>query len=152
MSLDYKSQLTGQNFRHLLLANERRDLALQRSTTGPHRDDFVFLMDGLPVKSYASQGQQKSFAIALKLAQFELLAQRLQPDGISVAKPLLLLDDIFDRLDDKRIARLLELVADQTFGQVFLTDTNRERTNQALAGVSSDIQQFHVEAGTVRAI
>ena len=102
--LDYKSQLPGQNFRHLLLANERRDLALQRSTTGPHREDFVFLMDGLPVKSYASQGQQKSFAIALKLAQFELLATRPQPNGAPLAKPLLLLDDIFDRLDDKRIA------------------------------------------------
>jgi DNA replication and repair protein RecF len=152
VSLDYKSQLTGQNFRHLLLANERRDLALQRSTTGPHRDDFVFLMDGLPVKNYASQGQQKSFAIALKLAQFELLALRPVAAGTAPAKPLLLLDDIFDRLDDKRIARLLELVADHTFGQVFLTDTNLERTNQALAGVNSDIRQFNVQAGNVQAI
>jgi DNA replication and repair protein RecF len=150
--LEYKSQLIGQNFRHLLLANERRDLALQRSTTGPHRDDFVFLMDGLPVKSYASQGQQKSFSIALKLAQFELLASRPHPAGQGVAKPLLLLDDIFDRLDDKRIARLLELVADQTFGQVFLTDTNLARTDEALAGVSSDIRRFEVKAGTVTSL
>lgn len=150
--LEYKSQLPGQNFRHLLLANERRDLALQRSTTGPHRDDFVFLMDGLPVKSYASQGQQKSYAIALKLAQFEMLAARLQPTGLAAAKPLLLLDDIFDRLDDKRIARLLELVADQTFGQVFLTDTNLARTDQALAGVGGAIQRFEVRAGTVTAL
>jgi len=146
--LEYKSQLPGQNFRHLLLANERRDLALQRSTTGPHRDDFTFLMDGLPVKSYASQGQQKSFAIALKLAQFELLVSRPQAETEAPAKPLLLLDDIFDRLDDKRIARLLQLVADQTFGQVFLTDTNLERTDQALAGVASDIRRFRVQAGT----
>jgi DNA replication and repair protein RecF len=150
--LEYKSQLTGQNFRHLLLANERRDVLLQRSTTGPHRDDFVFLMDGLPVKSYASQGQQKSFAIALKLAQFELLAAKPQPSGSPATKPLLLLDDIFDRLDDKRIARLLQLVADQTFGQVFLTDTNLARTDQALAGVSSTIQRFEVRGGSVVAI
>ena len=150
--LEYKSQLTGQNFRHLLLANERRDVLLQRSTTGPHRDDFVFLMDGLPVKSYASQGQQKSFAIALKLAQFELLAAKPQPSGSPATKPLLLLDDIFDRLDDKRIARLLQLVADQTFGQVFLTDTNLARTDQALAGVSSDIRRFEVRGGSVAAI
>ena len=150
--LTYKSQLPGQDFRQLLLANERRDLALQRSTTGPHRDDFVFLMDGLPVKGYASQGQQKSFAIALKLAQFELLATKPRPAGAAASKPLLLLDDIFDRLDDKRIARLLELVADQTFGQVFLTDTNLERTDQALAGVGSDIRRFRVQAGTVSAI
>lgn len=150
--LEYKSQLPGQNFRHLLLANERRDQLLQRSTTGPHRDDFVFLMDGLPVKTYASQGQQKSFAIALKLAQFELLATKPQPGGAPPTKPLLLLDDIFDRLDDKRIARLLQLVADQTFGQVFLTDTNLPRTDQALAGVGSDIRRFEVRAGSVAAI
>lgn len=150
VTLEYKSQLTGQNFRHLLLANERRDMLLQRSTTGPHRDDFVFLMDGMPVKSYASQGQQKSFAIALKLAQFELLASPspLASRSQVPTKPLLLLDDIFDRLDDKRIARLLQLVADQTFGQVFLTDTNLARTDQALAGVSSDIRRFQVQAGT----
>lgn len=157
VQLDYKSQLPGQNFRHLLLANERKDLALQRSTVGPHRDDFVFLMDGLPVKSYGSQGQQKSYVIALKLAQFELLANRPSmpsADGRPApgGKPLLLLDDIFDRLDDKRIARLLQLVADHTFGQVFLTDTNLERTDQALAGVDSDIRRFRVEAGTVRLI
>lgn len=150
--LEYKSQLPGQNFRHLLLANERRDQLLQRSTTGPHRDDFIFLMDGLPVKTYASQGQQKSFAIALKLAQFELLATKPQPGDAPSTKPLLLLDDIFDRLDDKRIARLLQLVADQTFGQVFLTDTNLARTDQALAGVGSDIRRFEVRAGSVTAI
>jgi DNA replication and repair protein RecF len=157
VQLDYKSQLPGQNFRHLLLANERKDLALQRSTVGPHRDDFVFLMDGLPVKSYGSQGQQKSYVIALKLAQFEMLANRrpiLNTEGQAApgGKPLLLLDDIFDRLDDKRIARLLQLVADHTFGQVFLTDTNLERTDQALAGVDSDIRRFRVETGTVRLI
>jgi DNA replication and repair protein RecF len=157
VQLDYKSQLPGQNFRHLLLANERKDLALQRSTVGPHRDDFVFLMDGLPVKSYGSQGQQKSYVIALKLAQFEMLANRRPaPNAEGKAapggKPLLLLDDIFDRLDDKRIARLLQLVADHTFGQVFLTDTNLERTDQALAGVDSDIRRFRVEAGTVHLI
>jgi len=150
--VEYKSQLPGQNFRHLLLANERRDLALQRSTTGPHRDDFVFLMDGVPVKSYASQGQQKSFVIALKLAQFELLTSRPTLEGTPAAKPLLLLDDIFDRLDDKRIARLLQLVADHTFGQVFLTDTNLQRTDQALANISTDIRRFRVQAGAVNLI
>ncbi|MFD1870883.1 DNA replication/repair protein RecF [Hymenobacter bucti] len=157
VSLDYKSQLPGQNFRHLLLANERRDLALQRSNVGPHRDDFIFLMDGLPVKSYASQGQQKSFVIALKLAQFELLANRKLPtaaadNSAKASKPLLLLDDIFDRLDDRRIARLLQLVADHTFGQVFITDTSLGRTDQALAGVTSDIRRFRVQAGTVNLI
>jgi DNA replication and repair protein RecF len=153
VTLEYKSQLPNQNFRHLLLANERKDLALQRSTVGPHRDDFVFLMDGQPIKAFGSQGQQKSFVIALKLAQFELLATRHEGDEQSTkGKPLLLLDDIFDRLDDKRIARLLQLVADHTFGQVFLTDTSLERTDQALAGVDTDIQRFRVQAGSVTPI
>ena len=146
VTLDYKSQLVGADFAQLLRHNERRDFALQRSTTGPHRDDFVFLMDTMPVKSHASQGQQKSFAIALKLAQFELMAAKTQQ------KPLLLLDDIFDRLDDKRIARLLELVADETFGQVFLTDTNLERTDKALSRVSIPILRFRVQDGTVAPI
>lgn len=148
VSLTYKSQLLGTDFDQLLRQNERRDLVMQRTTTGAHRDDFVFLMDGLPVKSYASQGQQKSYAIALKLAQFEILTSRLATAGTGAAKPLLLLDDIFDRLDDKRIARLLELVADDTFGQVFLTDTNLARTDQALANVHGDIRRFRVQGGT----
>lgn len=143
VTLTYKSQLLGVDFAQLLRSNEQRDFVLQRSTTGSHRDDFVFLMEDMPVKSHASQGQQKSFAIALKLAQFEMMAAKQDQ------KPLLLLDDIFDRLDDKRIARLLELVADETFGQVFLTDTNLERTDQALARVSIPILRFRVQGGTV---
>ena len=143
VSLTYKSQLLGADFATLLRQNERRDQALQRSTTGAHRDDFIFLMNDLPVKAYGSQGQQKSYAIALKLAQFEIIAARQNQ------KPLLLLDDIFDRLDEKRISRLLQLVADDTFGQVFLTDTNLERTDRALAGVSSYIKRFRVQHGTV---
>ena len=146
VTLTYKSQLPGADFARLLRDNERRDFALQRTTQGIHRDDFVFLMNELPVKAYASQGQQKSFAIALKLAQFEMLASR--PEH----KPLLLLDDIFDRLDEKRISRLLELVADDTFGQVFLTDTNLERTDRALSRVNTPIRRFRVQAGTVQSI
>ncbi|MGI4887234.1 MAG: DNA replication/repair protein RecF [Janthinobacterium lividum] len=148
ISLTYKSQLLETDFGHLLRQNERRDFITQRTTAGAHRDDFVFLMDSLPVRSYASQGQQKSYAIALRLAQFEILTTRLAATGIASAKPLLLLDDIFDRLDDTRIARLLELVADDTFGQVFLTDTNLVRTDQALANVRGDIRRFRVQNGT----
>ncbi|TGE20713.1 DNA replication/repair protein RecF [Hymenobacter aquaticus] len=146
VTLDYKSQLPDADFLHLLRTFERKDLALQRTTVGPHKDDFVFLMDGVSVKNYGSQGQQKSYAIALKLAQFEISATRKQH------KPILLLDDIFDRLDEKRITRLLQLVADQTFGQVFLTDTHLERTDQALANLSEQISRFRVESGRVTAL
>jgi DNA replication and repair protein RecF len=146
VTLDYKTQLVEADFAKLLRVNERKDLTLQRTTVGPHKDDFVFLMDGLPVKSYGSQGQQKSYVISLKLAQFEMLATRKQH------KPLLLLDDIFDRLDEKRITRLLQLVADHTFGQVFLTDTHLDRTDRALANLSEHVSRFRVEKGTVVAL
>ncbi|SHI45337.1 DNA replication and repair protein RecF [Hymenobacter daecheongensis DSM 21074] len=146
VTLDYKSQLPGADFAHLLRTAERKDLVLQRTTIGPHKDDFVFLMDEGSVKNFGSQGQQKSYAIALKLAQFEILAERKQH------KPLLLLDDIFDRLDEKRITRLLQLVADRTFGQVFLTDTHLDRTDRVLANLSEQISRFRVEKGTVTAL
>lgn len=144
VTLDYKSQLPGEDFAQLLRQNERKDLVMQRTSVGPHKDDYVFLMDGTPVKSFGSQGQQKSYAIALKLAQFEIMASHKQH------KPLLLLDDIFDRLDERRIKRLLQLVANHTFGQVFLTDTHLERTDQALAGLSEQVSRFRVENGSVQ--
>jgi DNA replication and repair protein RecF len=143
VTLQYKSQLPGADFAQLLEQARRKDLALQRTTVGPHRDDFVFQMDGLPVKNYGSQGQQKSYVIALKLAQFEVLAQKKQ------AKPLLLLDDIFDRLDEKRITKLLEMVADHTFGQLFITDSHLDRTEKVLAGLSEEVKRFRVVNGTV---
>ena len=143
VSLTYKTQVPPGDFLKLLRLNERKDLTLQRTHAGPHRDDYVFLMNELPVKSYGSQGQQKSYAIALKLAQFEILAARKQQ------KPLLLLDDIFDRLDEKRITQLMQLVANQTFGQVFLTDTHLDRTDQILASLSEQVSRFWVESGRV---
>jgi DNA replication and repair protein RecF len=141
--IEYKSQLPGQDFAYLLKHSERRDSYLQRTTVGPHKDDFVFLMDENPVKNYGSQGQQKSFVIALKLAQFEIMATAKNQ------KPLLLLDDIFDRLDEKRIAKLLEMVANHTFGQLFITDSHLERTQLFLKDLSEDIKTFKVKNGTV---
>lgn len=143
VTLAYKSELPGADFLKLLRLQERKDLMLQRTTVGPHKDDVSFLMDEVSVKGFGSQGQQKSFAIALKLAQFEIMAQRKQH------KPLLLLDDIFDRLDEKRITRLMQLVANHTFGQIFLTDTHLERTDRILGSLSEQISRFRVEAGTV---
>lgn len=146
VSLTYKSQLPDADFATLLQQAERKDLALQRTTVGPHKDDYIFLMDGNPVKSFGSQGQQKSFVIALKLAHFEVIAERHHH------KPLLLLDDIFDRLDEKRITHLMEMVAAHTFGQIFLTDTHLERTDKILAGLSESIRRFEVKEGEVELI
>ncbi len=146
VTLTYRSQLTGADFAKQLLQQERKDLALQRTTVGPHKDDFVFLMDELPVKNFGSQGQQKSYVIALKLAHFEVMVAQLHH------KPLLLLDDIFDRLDEKRITKLMQMVADHTFGQIFLTDTHLERTDNILQHLSEQIRRFEVKEGTVRVI
>lgn len=141
--IEYKSQLPENDLAQLLKQCERKDSILQRTTVGPHKDDFVFLMDENSVKNYGSQGQQKSFVIALKLAQFELFA------AAKNQKPLLLLDDIFDRLDEKRIAKLLEMVANHTFGQLFITDSHAERTQLFLQNLSEDIRTFGVKNGSV---
>ncbi len=141
--IEYRSQLPGQDLGFLLKQCERKDSILQRTTVGPHKDDFIFLMDENSVKNYGSQGQQKSFVIALKLAQFEMFA------AAKKQKPLLLLDDIFDRLDEKRIAKLLEMVANHTFGQLFITDSHAERTQLFLKDLSEDIRTFLVRNGTV---
>ncbi len=113
---------------------ERQDFAAQRTTVGIHRDDFEFEINAYPLKKYGSQGQTKSFVVALKLAQFDALT------AVKPRKPLLLLDDIFDKLDDRRIQRLIEMMAEDHFGQVFITDARPERTKNLLKDLSSKIQ------------
>ena len=143
VSIQYESHFTRETFRETFYQAYQRDLALQRTTQGTHRDDFMFEIADYPVKKYGSQGQQKSFVIALKLAQFEIIYQK---NGI---KPLLLLDDIFDKLDDHRIARLTSLVVAQTFGQLFVTDARPERTYQLFQDVAVEKKFFTIRQGTV---
>lgn len=121
VGLEYKSQLFDTSFEDLLVKAQRDDLRRQYSTVGVHRDDFVFTIKGYPIKKFGSQGQQKSYLIALKLAQYEWLLSRLK------VKPILLLDDIFDKLDNERVERLMQMVSDQDFGQVLITDTDKDR-------------------------
>ncbi|MCC6725924.1 MAG: DNA replication and repair protein RecF, partial [Saprospiraceae bacterium] len=118
---EYHSQLAGSNFMELLEKSVEKDRFLERTTVGIHKDDLVFSMKSFPLKRFASQGQLKSFVLAMKLAQNELLRQQKNK------KPLLLLDDLFDKLDDKRVAQLIELLVKGDFGQVFITDTHPER-------------------------
>jgi DNA replication and repair protein RecF len=122
VSIAYKSQLFEDDFCDLLKKNRQRDLLSQHSTAGIHKDDFLFTMNDFSVKKFCSQGQQKSFLVVLKLAQYEYIKQ------IKGKKPLLLLDDVFDKLDQNRIEQLIGLVAGKHFGQVFITDTHKERT------------------------
>lgn len=136
VEIAYESELASEDFRREFRMNRHRDVAAQRTTKGAHRDDYVFEIGGYAVKKFGSQGQQKSFVVALKLAQFELISQEKQ------IKPLILLDDIFDKLDDRRIQKLIEMMTDGTFGQIFLTDARPERTQQLLEGVPTDIKFF----------
>ena len=117
----YKSALHESSMSDLLAENESKDRVLQYTSSGTHRDDLVFHLGEHPIKRVGSQGQQKSFLIALKLAQFEITKRHL---GMP---PLLLLDDIFDKLDEGRVANLLNLVHTEEFGQIFITDTHPER-------------------------
>ncbi|HRZ75889.1 MAG TPA: DNA replication and repair protein RecF, partial [Bacteroidales bacterium] len=105
--IEYESQLADNGQDDLFLESRQRDLSLRFTSTGIHKDDFNFLIDGFPAKKFGSQGQQKSFAVALKLAQFDYIRQ------LTGARPLLLLDDVFDKLDDRRVEQLIHLVSDQ---------------------------------------
>jgi DNA replication and repair protein RecF len=132
----YESEVASENFAVDFKQFQRRDVAAQRTLSGVHRDEFIFEIDDYPVKKFGSQGQQKAFAMALRLAQFEMLER---DKGI---KPMLLLDDIFDKLDDRRIEKLIEMIDNQTIGQVFLTDARPERTEKILQNVSAEVKYF----------
>ena len=143
VTIRYESHFAQDDFQAVFYRAYSRDLALQRTTRGIHRDDFVFEIAQYPVKKYGSQGQQKSFVIALKLAQFEIIYQQTS------IKPLLLLDDIFDKLDDHRIAQLTQMVIAQTFGQLFVTDARPERTYQLFKELAVEKKFFTVRQGEV---
>ncbi len=142
--MEYKSQLHDTAFDQLLLDFERKDAHTRYSNAGIHRDDLTFQIKGHPVKKFGSQGQQKSFIIALRLAQYEWLKNHL---GVT---PVLLLDDIFDKLDHIRVERLMRLVADHFFGQVLVTDTDAHRVQTIFAESDLESKLFEVKDGSVK--
>jgi DNA replication and repair protein RecF len=142
-SLSYVSQLDQADFDKAYRNALKRDIIMQRTTHGIHRDDFIFKIGEHPLKNYGSQGQQKSFVIALKLAQFDIIKKQ---KGF---KPLLLLDDIFDKLDDHRISKLMEMVAGDSFGQLFITDARADRSEELFAMIEAEIKVWRVEQGEI---
>ena len=134
----YESEVGADNFTQIFRKNRQRDLAAQRTTIGSHKDDFIFEINGFTLRKFGSQGQQKSFVIALKLAQFEMLTK------VKGFPPLLLLDDIFDKLDDRRIQQLITMMVDGTFSQVFITDARPERTRQLLGDLGVEVKYFEI--------
>lgn len=138
ISLSYISDLQVENFETVFSNQLQKDLLLHRTTKGIHKDDYTFQISGFPINKFGSQGQQKSYVIALKLAQFELLSQ------LKKVKPILLLDDIFDKLDDIRIKKLMELMNSDKFGQVFITDARPERTAGLFKEINQEISVFEI--------
>lgn len=136
--LDYKSQLHEGTLLDLFDSYVEKDRVLQYTSVGIHKDDLQFEIDGYPVKKYGSQGQQKSFLIALKLAQFDFLKKQ------SNLKPILLLDDIFDKLDDERVLQIVQLVNSDDFGQIFISDTHAERTEETVRQTQQSYKIFNL--------
>lgn len=138
VDLVYKSQLQEDKLLTLLINNLNKDRFSQYTSAGIHKDDLVFHIDGHPIKKFGSQGQQKSFLIALKLAQFDFIKAQ------SKENPILLLDDIFDKLDEERVAQIISLVDDAHFGQLFITDTHAQRTEDIVKKVSQTYKMFQL--------
>lgn len=143
ITFDYRSQLLDEDFKTALIAARQRDQILGYTTVGTHKDDLIFQLHGHPIKRVGSQGQQKSFLIALKLAQFDELTEALGQ------KPILLLDDIFDKLDNERVTQLMRLVSEQKFGQVLVTDTDEQRTRGIFERIAVPVKMYSVEAGKI---
>ena len=146
VELRYRSELTGRDFLEVLAAAREKDFINQFSTSGVHRDDVVMRIGGHPLKRYGSQGQQKSFLIALKLAQFAIVRDALGE------KPILLLDDLFDKLDAGRVERLIGLVDSEHFGQVFISDCNRPRLESILRNGGREYSLFEIADGIITKI
>jgi DNA replication and repair protein RecF len=141
--LTYQSHLGEKDMLQILRDNIAKDKALEYTSFGVHKDDLLLQLNGYPVKKYASQGQQKTYLVALKLAEFDFIEQH------SGKKPILLLDDIFDKFDPLRVKQIIHLASDDHFGQIFITDTELQRIESVLKEISFDHSIFRVENGLI---
>jgi DNA replication and repair protein RecF len=141
--LSYKSHLSEGSFSEALVNSVSKDRFLEYTTIGIHKDDLLLEMNDHPVKSLGSQGQQKSYLVALKLAKFDYISRK---SGIS---PILLLDDIFDKFDAERVEQIIRLVGNQKFGQIFITDTHQSRLHEILSSHDADYKLFRINNNSV---
>ncbi len=144
IDIGYESHLNDSEFTKLLLQNRQKDRMAQFTTTGIHKDNLVFLLKNQPLKKFGSQGQQKSYVIALKLAQYQFIKTKKNSD------PVLLFDDIFDKLDPDRVSMLINMVSTSEFGQVFITDTHAERLEGIFDQLETHSRMFTIETGKIR--
>ncbi|MDW3208550.1 MAG: DNA replication/repair protein RecF [Reichenbachiella sp.] len=143
VNIDYNTKVLEKDFAQQYAKGLQKDVIMQRTNLGIHRDEYLFEIDNYLIKKFGSQGQQKSLLISLKLAQFEFVKSHL---GVT---PILLLDDIFDKLDDGRISQLMEIIGSDSFGQVFVTDAREERTRSLLQGKFEPMKIFRVEKNVI---
>ena len=141
VSIEYKSELSNSSLSDIFERHLEQDLRLRYTSSGIQRDDFLFTMNGHPIRRAGSQGQQKSFLVALKFAQYEIMKRAY---GYA---PMLLLDDIFDKLDLRRISNLISMVAGADFGQIFLTDTDATRLSGIVDRITQDRAYYSASAG-----
>ena len=139
VNLVYDRSFKEGEFFELLQKSLDRDKYIQYTSAGVHKDDLTFTLEGYPIKKFGSQGQQKSFVIALKLAVFQLLKEKKN------IKPIVLLDDIFDKLDNARVTKLMDLVSNETFGQLFVTDTDAKRIHEIFDHLSFPVKIFELD-------
>lgn len=144
VNLVYESQLAGGDFRELLKEHREKDRRRTYSNAGIHKDDLLFEIDSRPIKKFGSQGQQKTFLLALKLAQAEFLKD------IKEISPILMLDDIYDKLDENRVSKLMEAVQDSFFGQVFISDTHVDRLPELFEKLGASFKHFIIKKGEVQ--
>jgi DNA replication and repair protein RecF len=142
IGIEYDSELSKASLEDLLASSLEKDKVLKYTSSGIQRDDFIFTMNGHPIRRFGSQGQQKSFLVALKFAQYEIMKRNY---GFA---PILLLDDVFDKLDMSRISNLLQMVASNDFGQIFITDSNKVRMSAIVDGLTQDRAYFETAAGS----
>jgi DNA replication and repair protein RecF len=143
VGLIHQSDFYKDDFETVLKNALQKDRIMQYTTVGIHKDDLLLNIGGYPIKKLGSQGQKKTYLVSLKLAQFEFLKE------ISGIKPMLLLDDIFDKLDRKRVAEIIKLVTNEHFGQIFITDTNREHLDGIVKSIDTDFKIFIVNNGAI---
>lgn len=136
VSISFESKLKDHTLLQLLENSVDKDRALQYTSSGTHKDDLSFKINGYPVKKFGSQGQQKSFLIALKFAQFHFIKKQ------SKTTPILVLDDIFDKLDENRVSHIISLVDNESFGQIFISDTHAERTENLVKNIHQSYKIF----------
>ena len=146
IDIEYDTELSKAGLDQILAASYGKDRILKYTTAGVQRDDFIFTMNGHPIRRCGSQGQQKSFLVSLKFAQYEIMKQNY---GFA---PILLLDDVFDKLDMGRISNLLQMVASNDFGQIFITDSNKVRLSGIVDGLTQDRAYFETVGGTFERI